>query len=132
MRCIVHRDQHIYQCSQEFLILDEYLAYIEGSINVIFKDIILKLRSKEEYIECDDDQTVGYYFDGLVLPDSAAMIFSRFLYNNYFLSLWATYETALKEIAMFLSLSLGLDNFEKYKANRKNKDFITEIFKYFY
>jgi len=128
MRCIVHRDQHIYQCSQEFRILDEYLAYIEGSINVILKDIILKLQSKEEYIECDDDQTVGYYFDGLVLPDSAAMIFSRFLYNNYFLSLWATYETGLKEIAMFLSLALGSDNYNQYMGK---KDFITAIFKYF-
>ena len=103
MRCTVHRDQYIYQWSQEFELLDEYLAYIEGSIDKTLQDITAKLRDKEEYIECDDNQA-AYHFDGLVLPDSAQMIFSRFLYNNYFLSLWATYETGLREIAMFLSL----------------------------
>jgi len=133
MRCIVHRDQNIYQCSLEFQILDEYLAYIEGSLSVTLQDVVSRLHNKEEHIEYDDGQTFGYHFDGLVLPDSAPMIVSRFLYNNYFLSLWATYETGLKEIAMFLSLALGLDNFEEYKAKKgkKKKNIIVEIFKYF-
>lgn len=135
MRCTVHRDQYIYQWSQEFKLLDEYLTYIEGSIDITLQDITAKLQDKEEYIECDDNQT-AYFFDGLVLPDSAQMIFSRFLYNNYFLSLWATYETGLKEIAMFLSLANSLDDFEKYETNKKKnkkrtKDFVKEIFEYF-
>ncbi len=130
MRCIGHRDQNIYQCSLEFQILDEYLAYIEGSLSVTLQGVVSRLHNKEEYIECDDGQTFGYHFDGLVLPDSAAMIFSRFLYNNYFLSLWATYETGLKEIAMFLSMALGLDNFEEYKVKKGRKYFSIDIFKY--
>jgi len=131
MRCIIHRDQYIYQCSLEFQILDEYLAYIEGSLSITLQDVVSRLHNKEEHIECDDGQTFGYHFDGLVLPDSAPEIVSRFLYNNYFLSLWATYETGLKEIAMFLSLALDLDNFDEYKAKKKKKkNFVIEIFKY--
>ena len=132
MRYIAHRDQNIYQCSLELQILDEYLAYIEGSLSVTIQDVVSRLQNKEEY------------FDGLVLPHSAAMIISRFLYNNYFVSLWATYETGLKEIAMFLSMASGKEKFEKYIKNKKDenkkkdkkerediKSFIIEIFKYF-
>jgi hypothetical protein len=135
MRAMVHRDIHIYHCELEFIILDEYLQFIEGSIDLTYQNIITKLREQEEYIEYDDNQ-MAYSYDHLILPDSAKMIFSRFTYNNYFLALWAAYETGLKKIALFLSKANGKKDFETYKTEKKSqgkhiKDFIRETLKYF-
>lgn len=135
MRGTVHRDILIYHCELEFKILDEYLQFIEGSIDLTCQNIITKLLDQEEYIEYDDNQ-MAYSYDPLILPDSAKMIFSRFTYNNYFLALWAAYETGLKKIALFLSKENGKKDFETYKAEKKDqgkhiKDFIKGILKYF-
>lgn len=139
MRCIFHRDQYIYQCSLEFELLDAQLSYIEGSIDITLQNITAKeRRDKEECIEYDENQT-AYCFNGLVLPDSIPIIFSRFIYNNYFLSLWATYENSLEEIADFLVLANStLCKYSAFKkkgpkeiAAKERPNFITTIFRYF-
>ncbi len=131
MREIGHRDQNIYQCSLEFQLLDEYLSYIEESIHVTIKNITNSLREREDLIELDEGQMASLY-DRFVLPDSAQLIFSRFLYNNTFLSLWVTYETSLIEIANFLSLAKKVEDFKSYKETKiKKKNVIIGLFKYF-
>jgi len=126
MKAFVHHDRYVYQWSVEFELLDEYLSYIEGSIDITLQDITKILRAKEEYFERDDGNP-AYYFDGLVLPDSSGMILKRFIYNNYFLSLWATYESGLNELSIFLAEAKITRRFKQ----KRDEGFVDGILKYF-
>lgn len=128
MRLRSHRDQYIQQCSYEFNYLGDILRIIEESINVACKNIKAKLENEAESFNDDNETILVVEYNSFVYPESAEMVFCRFLYNNYFLSLWATYETGLKEIAMFLSLAKKSKDFGTYANNSSN---IVKIFKYF-
>jgi len=120
-------DKFITQWEEEFMLLDEYLKYIEDSIDSVLEKIEKKILCEAEYI----DEQISYVS---IRPENAQEIFKRFLYNNNFLSLWAAYETGLKEISRYLSS--GNDKFKDYDEflscyKRGKRDFVTVFYKYF-
>jgi len=117
-------DKFITQWEEEFMLLDEYLKYIENNIDLVLAKVEEKILNKAEYI----NNQIIYKS---IRPESAQEIFKRLLYNNYFLSLWAAYESGLKEISRYLSKSNGLDDYGKYVRNIRSRNFVKDCYNYF-